>query len=141
MVGGSFHKENLNYPVTEYYVDTYIYDINISHDVSILTAEANTVEVLKKKLDSIHIHEGTHYDKIITVEPNEDKLKYKADIYIDDNPNMAKKMHEYPDRILLLYSQPWNKKFDETKCENVWRVFSWDDIKLSINTLERKGRL
>jgi len=130
----------MEYPVFEHYVDTYIYDMNISHDVTILTAEANPVVVLKNKLYSLHIFEGTHYDKIITVDPNENKLNYEADIYIDDNPNMAEKMYEHPDRILLLLNQPWNQGFEDEKSENVWRVYSWDDIKLSIDIIEKKKK-
>ena len=131
----------MEYPVFEHYVDVYIFDINVSHDVSILTAEVNEVEVLKKKLDSIHIHKGSHYNELIKVDPKENKLNYEADVYIDDNPNMAKLMNQYPSRTLLLYDQPWNKKFDESKCENVWRVYGWDDIKLALYMLEEKGEL
>ncbi len=130
----------MDYPVIEHYVDTYIYELNMNHDVTILTAEANTVEVLTKKLKSIYIDKKTHYDKIITVDPNENKLNYEADVYIDDNPNMAEKMHEHPDRYLLLYDQPWNKNFEDDKSENVWRVFGWDDIKLAIKLIERKNK-
>lgn len=130
----------MDYQVFDRFVDTYVYELNISNDITILTAEVNTVEVLKEKLDSIHIHKGTHYDKIITVDPKENKLDYEADIYIDDNPNMAEKMYEYPDRYLLLYNQPWNQGFEDEKSENVLRVYDWDDIKLAIYIIE-KGRL
>lgn len=126
----------MDYPVFDKFVGTYIYDLNIGNDVSILTAEANSEKVLKKKLESIHIDEGTHYDKIIRTEPNENKLNYEADIYIDDNPNMADKMHEYPDRYLLLYNQPWNQEFNDIKTDNVWRVFTWDGIMLAIELIK-----
>ncbi len=133
----------MDYPVLDNYADTYIFGLNITNDLSILTAEANTKEVLIKKLESLHIFEGTHYDELITVDPKDSKLNYEADVYIDDNPNMAKEMVEYPDRTLLLYDQPWNKKFDDIKTENVWRVHDWDEIKLSTYMLEHriKGRL
>lgn len=130
----------MEYPVTDNYVDVYVADINISHDVSILTAEANTVEVLKKKLESIHIHEGTHYDKLITVGLNENKLNYEADMYIDDNPNLAEKMSEHPNRYLLLFDQPWNQGFDARETKNVWRVFNWDEIMMSIDLIKIKKR-
>lgn len=134
----------MDYPVTDHYVDTYIYSLNISHDVSILTAELNSKEVLKKKLDSIGIFEKHHYDKIIKVDPNNSKflgkLDYEADVYIDDNPNMADKMHEYPDRYLLLYNQAWNQSFEDEKSDNVWRVFDWDEIKTSIDLIRIRKR-
>jgi len=130
----------MDYPVTDHYIDTYIYSLNISHDVSILTAELNSKEVLKKKLDSIGIFEKHHYDKIIKVDPNENKLDYEADVYIDDNPNMADKMHEYTDRFLLLYNQAWNQSFEDEKSDNVWRVYDWDEIIMSIGLIKIRMR-
>ena len=131
----------MEYPVLDNYVDTYISQLNMNHEVIILTAEANTKEVLKKKLESLHIYEDTHYRGIITVDPNENKLNYEADVYIDDNPNMAEKMHEYPDKYLLLYSQNWNQEFEDEKSKNVWRVWGWDEIMLAIELIEKKKRV
>ena len=130
----------MDYPVLDNFVDTYIFELNIYNDLSILTAEANTVEVLVEKLVSLSIYADSHYDKIIRTKPNENKLNYEADVYIDDNPNMAKKMYEYPDRILLLYNQVWNQNFDETKSDNVWRVWGWDEIMLAIELIEKRKR-
>jgi len=130
----------MEYPVLDNYVDTYIYGLNMNHDVSILTAELNTKEVLKKKLDSIYIYEGTHYKEIIKVDPKESKLDYEFDIYIDDKPGMAKKMHEFPKRYLLLYDQPWNQDFEDEKSENVWRVYDWDEVEAAIRVIEMHKR-
>ena len=127
----------MDYPVLDNYVDVYIHGLNMNHDVSILTAELNTIEVLKEKLDSIHIHEGTHYNKLITIDPKKTKkLEYEFDIYIDDNPNMAKDMHKFPERYLLLYDQPWNQDFEDEKTENVWRVYDWDEVEFSIRVIK-----
>jgi len=130
----------MDYPILDNFVDSHIFDLNYENDLSILTAEANTKETLKEKLESIGIYEETHYDEIIRVDHKDSKLDYEADIYIDDNPNMAKEMDKYPDRYLFLYNQPWNKSFDDSKCENVWRVSGWDAIKLGITIIkQRKG--
>lgn len=131
----------MEYPVFDRFVDTYIDQMHNNEDeVTILTAEANSVEVLTEKLKSLHIYKGSHYKEIITVGPNENKLNYEADVYIDDNPNMAEKMHEYPDRYLLLYSQNWNQEFEDEKSENVWRVWGWDEVMLAINLIKNKKR-
>lgn len=132
----------MEYPSFDRFVDIYISQLNKEHDVTILTAEANTVDVLTEKLLSLNILGGSHYKEIITVDPKENKLDYEADIYIDDNPNMAEKMHEHPDRYLLLYSQPWNQEFIDEKSDNVWRVWGWNEITLAVDLIKRiKGRL
>ena len=127
----------MDYPVYDHYVDVFINDLNISNDVSILTAELNSKEVLVKKLESIHIHKGTHYKEIIKVDPKDSKLDHEFDVYIDDKPGMAKKMHNFPKRFLLLYDQPWNQNFEDEKSDNVWRVYDWDDIQLAIKVIIR----
>lgn len=125
----------MEYPVLDKYVDVYIADLNMYHDVSILTAEVNTIEVLKEKLDSIHIFKGTHYKEIIRIDPKVSKLDYEFDIYIDDKPGMAKDMHKFPERILLLYDQPWNQDFEDEKSDNVWRVYDWDEVVWAIDLI------
>ncbi len=54
------------------------------------------------------------------------KLNYKFDIYIDDCPLLVDEIKEYPDRILLLYQQPWNLDCEEA--ENVFKVKDWYEV-------------
>jgi len=122
----------MEYPPVDVFIDHHLENISKGNEIVIITAEANPVGTLEEKLRSFKIYKGVHYKEIITVNPTESKLKYDADLYIDDNPNMAEEMINFPDKILLLYDQVWNKNFKTKGLENVWRVCSWDEIELAI---------
>jgi len=133
----------MDYPVLDEFIYIYLFVLNKEHDVSILTAELNPIEILEEKLKSLGIFKGTQYKELIKIDPKDTKLDYEFDVYIDDKPGLARKMHKFPKRYMLLYDQPWNQDFDDSKSENVWRIFRWDEIKLAIEiiTQEKKGRL
>lgn len=127
---------NAIYPLTLKRIDEYRFlDANIKHylfllmgkhEVKMLTKEQNPVEIIKKKLESGNIREGFEYLELIKIEIADKKVNYKFDIYIDDCPLMVEDMKQHPDRILLLYNQPWNWDCKET--ENVFRVKGWKEI-------------
>jgi len=128
----------MEYPVLDYNISSYLFILNKKHDVDILTAEVNPVGVLEEKLRTLDIIKDTHYNKIIRIDPKDNKLDYKADVYIDDYPGMAKKMHEFPKRVLLLYDQLWNKNYIESG--NVIRIYDWYDVLKFIDRIEYAKR-
>jgi len=130
----------MEYPCLNNNISSYLFILNKVHDVNILTAEMNPIGTLEEKLRTLQIIKGTHYNEIIKVNPKEKekKVNYEADIYIDDNPCMAKDMERFPKRVLLLYNQPWNKNYEESG--NVIRVFGWEEILGFIDRIEYTKR-
>jgi len=115
-------------------INHYLFLLMGKHEVKILTKEQNPIEVLKEKLESGNIREGFEYLELIKLEIKDKKLNYKFDIYIDDCPLMIEDIKQYPDRILLLYDQPWNWDYEES--DNVFRVKDWYDIIDKIEEIE-----
>ena len=114
------------YPLLDEIVNHYLFLLMGKHEVKILTKEQNPVELLKEKLESFDIKQGFEYLELIKLEMEDSKLNYKFDIYIDDCPLLVDEIKEYPDRILLLYQQPWNLDCEET--ENVFKVKDWYEV-------------
>ncbi len=83
---------------------------------------------LLKRLNSLGIKKGTHYENLIHVEakPYDSKLTLDYDIFIDDNPNLVSEMRKYRNKQLLLYNQSWNQNFHDEK--RVKRIFNWIQI-------------
>jgi 5'(3')-deoxyribonucleotidase len=54
------------------------------------------------------------------------KLALDYDLYIDDNPELAIKIKDYPNKKLLLPNCPWNKNIKD--CEQVARFESWNEV-------------
>ena len=77
------------------------------------------------------------YNDFIKIDVEDKKLNYEADIYIDDNPNMIEEMIDYPERTLLLFTQPWNKKYDVSEIKNIIRVSGWDDTMEKIKIIKK----
>jgi len=125
----------MEYPILDEYIPTYLYFLNKVHDVSILTKEKNPIGTLEAKLETLDIKKGREYKEIIRLDLSESKLDYNFNVYIDDYPGMAKKMHEFPGKLMLYYSQPWNKKNKYPNSGNVLRVESWSDALSFIRTM------
>lgn len=128
----------MEYPCIDYNISSYLFILNKVHDVNILAKEMNPVGTLEEKLRTLGIIKDRHYSKIIKIEVSDKKVNYEADIYIDDNPCMAKDMERFPKRVLLLYNQPWNKNYKESG--NVIRVFGWEEILGFIDRIEYTKR-
>ncbi len=127
-----------DYPFLDENINHYLFLLMGKHNVKILTQNQNTIEKLKKKLETQDIKEGFEYLELIRLSIPDNKLNYKFDVYIDDNPNMIEHMSNYPDRILLLYEEPWNKKWDINDYVNVLRVKNWNDVMKKIEELENE---
>lgn len=123
------------YPILDENINHYLFLLMGKHEVKILTHEDNSVEILKKKLKDIGIREGFEYLELIKQDTyNGDKLSEEFDIYIDDCPLLVDRMKDYPDRILLLYDQPWNWYCENQ--DNVFRVMDWEEVMKMIELLE-----
>lgn len=121
------------YPILDENLKHYLFLLMGEHEVKILTKEQNPIEVIKKKLESFNIREGFEYLEVIKLEIKDKKVNYDFDIYIDDCPLMIEDIKEHPDKILLLFDQPWNRYCEET--ENVFKVRNWKDV------MERIGEI
>ena len=106
------------------------------HDVFILSARASEYrDQIIKKLNYHNIKRGKQYKELILVhhKPYAAKQDYDFDVYVDDNPHLAKAIKEMENRYLLLYDQSWNKDFI---CEkNIIRVHNWMEVYNTINSI------
>jgi len=126
----------MEYPILDEYIPTYLYFLNKVHDVSIVTKEQNPIGTMEAKLETLGIIKGREYDKIIKLPVSGNKLDLPFDLYIDDYPGMAKKMTQYPEKIMLFYEQPWNQK-DKYECVgNIIRVKGWNVVLSSIKYID-----
>ena len=126
----------MEYPILDVYIPTYLYLLNKVHDVSILTKEQNPIGTMEAKLETLDIKKGREYNELIRLDISDSKLDYPFNVYIDDYPGMAKKMHEFPGKLLLLYDQPWNQKNRYVCQGNIIRVKEWRDVLSYIRTLD-----
>lgn len=106
-------------------------------EVDILTARRpENREPTIKKLESIGIHKGEHYDSMIIVgyEPFGLKTNYPYDYFIDDSPRIATALHDKYNGnphapMLFLWDQPWNQMIEDTlitKRVNGWKaILDW----------------
>jgi len=127
-----------DYPALNNNISEYLSILMDRYNVKILTQEQNPTEKLKEKLKSFNIIEGIQYLELIRLDRRDSKLNYKFDVYVDDNPKMIEKMKDYPDRILLLYEQPWNKNWDVSDYHNVIKVKDWEEVMIKIYELENE---
>lgn len=103
-------------------------DMNARHIIDIVTVrKGKRKSELKKKLDTVGIHKGSHYRKIVTAphKPYDAKLSYGYDVYIDDNPHLAHSL-DNNDAYLVMFDQPWNRSIKNRS--NVIRADNWDSI-------------
>jgi uncharacterized HAD superfamily protein len=112
----------------------YMKKIADKHYVDIVTARSRTdKEGLEKALKSLGIIKGIHYHNLmLTLDHDiESKAQLNYQIFIDDNPNLAKLVSEKPygvfgARTVLLWDQPWNWQI--VNSVPVTRVSGWKDI-------------
>jgi uncharacterized HAD superfamily protein len=99
------------------------------HDLYILSARASQYRSqIIEKLDFHNIKKDSHYIELILVyhKPYDLKINEPFDVYVDDNPNLAKSIQKTHDKYLLLYDQPWNQEIENVN--NIFRVYNWNDI-------------
>ncbi len=113
----------------------YIRKLNNKFTVDVVTARPEpTKSALIEILDSIGITKGLYYRSICLTPtyPLDIKIVFDYDLYIDDNPELAKSIKKRPDKAMLLFDQPWNRS---VKCKgNVIRVKNWKEIYNTIET-------
>ena len=104
--------------------------LNSLGHVDIVTQRpAKTIEYVKEWLEKNKIK----YRRFTWVPPRRTKAQLSYDIYIDDSPKLAEALNKLG-KPMLLYDQPWNRSFGETRI--VRRVYSLDDC---VDILERGG--
>lgn len=126
----------MEYPILDKNIPTHLYFLNKIHDVSILTKEQNPIGTLEAKLETLDIYKGREYNTLIKADLNYPKVNYVFDIFIDDYPGMGKEIQEFPKKVLLYYTQPWNKRTTYKGINNVLRVEGWDEIMSFIRKAE-----
>lgn len=100
--------------------------LNQEHDIVILSHGRYALIPLVEALDSLGISKDSEYNEIIIDHCHFPKTEWKADVYIDDNPEMVSQMEKYPNQILLLFNHTWNLESFESK--NVFRVYNWKEV-------------
>ena len=110
----------------------YVKKLFKKHHIDIVTARKESERgLVEETLKNIGIFQGEHYrDLVITPRiEHSPKIEYDYDIYIDDNPNLAKDVQDiqqFEDRVLLMWVQPWNWMIESGN--GVYRVNNWKDI-------------
>lgn len=117
-----------NIPTTEDNISKATAEISKLSHVDIVTArEESTHDYVKKWLRSKNIT----YNNYVGVLEGAEKTKLDYDIFIDDSPINAKNMLD-EGKSVILYSQPWNLKFDDPRAK---RIHSLRDSVSIIKTL------
>ena len=89
---------------SEYRPDNATAKLSEFYKIDIVTARPNREDSIQKWLE---LHNIT-YDHLLHGIHDKQELKY--DMYIDDNPYLAKKLSE---NKILVYDQPWNQNLDD----------------------------
>ena len=117
-----------NIPPTEKNLSKTTADLSTLGTVDIVTArEDSTHTQVKSWLKSIKIV----YKNYVGVLEGEEKTKLDYDIFIDDSPINARSMLG-GGKSVILYSQPWNLTFDDTRAKRISRL---KDATSAIKTL------
>jgi len=127
------YEETSDVPLIDNHAPKVLEKLNKIHHIDIVSARTDKYRSqLKKKLASHGIKKGYHYRNLILVsdKPYNIKLGLNYDLYIDDNPHLAKAIKNKKDIILFLYDQPWNRNIDEEI--NIIRVRNWQEIQFKI---------
>lgn len=114
-------------PVISDTLDCYLLLLNQRSKVDIVTnRKEEQRKALLKKFKSMNLKPGIQYQNLIIVDSEKKKLDLDYDIYIDDSPKLANIIEKYPNKILILLDQPWNKNIQIAN--NIKRVNNWKEI-------------
>jgi len=120
-------KRWIEIPPTEDRIGEKVYRLKTLGEVDILTARPkNTEKYALKWLN----YNKIPFDKYVWARNSEAKTKLGYDVYIDDSPYMVEILTN-SGKILLLYSQPWNRRVQESL--NVKIVKNLDEAYLYLN--------
>ena len=130
------YKNSMPIPFIDERAPEYMRKLNNSHELYIVSArEPQYRSQTLKKLNYHNVKKNLHYIELILLhhKPYDSKINQDFDVYVDDNPNLAKSIKKMKNRYLLLYDQPWNQ---EVICkDNVIRVFNWKEVYETINEM------
>ena len=104
--------------------------LNKIYNIDLVTAKSsNYKSELIRNLEIVNINKDLHYNEILMVndKPYDLKCRLNYDIYIDDNPNLVRKIRKNSKKVLFLFHQPWNKEVEEH--DNIIRISNWNEIK------------
>jgi len=101
------------------------------HDISLATTELSklgTVDIVTAREESTHANvknwlrsKKVTYNNYVGVLEGIEKTKLDYDIFIDDSPINAKSMLD-GDKSVILYTQPWNLKFDDPRAKRIYKL-------------------
>ncbi len=105
------------------------------YEIHILTATMGDDATVRKWLDDHHIP----YDKFVHVNRSAEKAGYNADVFVDDNFEVAASVAAQ-NKLVLLISQPWNQAEAANKTQqNIVVIKKWDETeKLLLMSLLRR---
>lgn len=111
----------------QYHVKSNLLMLKSFFNISFVTHGMYDIVDIEKKLGKHGIYPGIIYDKVIVDDRSKLKARLDFDFFIDDNPHMIADIQQYPNKILLLFAQPWNKDL-VYYYESVVRVNGWNDV-------------
>lgn len=122
------------YPIIDEFAESVIFLLKHEYDleIDVVTSDPASEEMIDKKLQTLGFTEK-HIDNLVCLGATHNKAELDYDVYIDDNPNLCKKLKEH--QIQFLYDQPWNKHIENTK--NVFRIYSFTDLLEKIEIINR----
>ena len=101
-----------------------IYSLSANYEIYVVTASIDPSSVYKWLIKNNIIISRDHFISCKA----EEKVNYNFDIYIDDYPEIAKKVAE-TNKIAIVYKQPWNAIFlRNNRNKNIIPVDDWNGI-------------
>ncbi|MCL4381326.1 MAG: hypothetical protein M1331_01045 [Candidatus Marsarchaeota archaeon] len=98
--------------------------LSANYEIYVVTASIDPRSVYKWLIKSSIILSRDHF---ISCKP-EEKVNYNFDIYVDDYPEIAKKVAER-NKIAIVHEQPWNEGFlRRNKDRNIIPAKDWKEI-------------
>lgn len=105
-------------------IPSIIYSLNANYEIYVVTASIDPSSVYKWLIKNNIIISRDHFISCKA----EEKVNYNFDIYIDDYPEIAKKVAE-TNKIVIVYKQPWNALFlRNNRNKNIIPVDDWNGI-------------
>ena len=105
-------------------IPSIIYSLNANYEIYVVTASIDPSSVYKWLIKNNIIISRDHFISCKA----EEKVNYNFDIYIDDYPEIAKKVAE-TNKIVIVYKQLWNAIFlRNNRNKNIIPVDDWNGI-------------
>lgn len=118
-------------PPTEENIGEKVHRLKTLGRIDIVTARSRSTEEYALKWLNYH---KIPFDKYVWTTDSQSKAELEYDVYIDDSPSMVEVLEE-TDKLLLLYSQPWNRHIQEKT--NIKIVKNLDEAYLFLSVKKR----